>query len=62
MEKKVEAKAKEIFDVELQLVAAADKIKVIKAIRESMGLGLKEAKELVEKTPVVIKQAKKDDA
>lgn len=58
----MEAKAKEIFDVELQLVAAADKIKVIKAIRESMGLGLKEAKELVEKTPVVIKQAKKDDA
>lgn len=27
-----------------------------------MNLGLKEAKELVEKTPVVLKQAKKDEA
>ena len=47
VEKKVEAKAKEIYDVELVSVAAADKIKIIKAIRETMGLGLKEAKELV---------------
>jgi large subunit ribosomal protein L7/L12 len=62
VEAKVEAKAKEIYDVELVAVNAADKIKIIKAIRETMGLGLKEAKELVEKTPVVLKQAKKDEA
>lgn len=40
-------------------MAAADKIKIIKVIRETLNLGLKEAKELVEKTPVVLKQAKK---
>ena len=40
----------------------ADKIKIIKVIREVLTLGLKEAKELVEKTPVVIKQAKKEEA
>ena len=61
-EKKAEVKAKEIYDVELLAVNAADKIKIIKAIRETMGLGLKEAKELVEKTPVVLKQAKKEEA
>ncbi len=43
------------FDVEL--TAAGDqKIKVIKAVREATGLGLKEAKELVDGAPKVIKE------
>ena len=48
--------------MELSAVNAADKIKIIKVIRETLNLGLKEAKELVEKTPVVLKQAKKEEA
>ena len=50
------------FDVEL--TAFGDqKIKVIKVVRDATGLGLKEAKELVEAAPKVIKEGlKKDDA
>lgn len=44
------------FDVELAEVGA-EKIKVIKAVREATGLGLKEAKDLVEAAPKVIKEA-----
>ncbi|MBQ3393170.1 MAG: 50S ribosomal protein L7/L12 [Lachnospiraceae bacterium] len=44
------------FDVELTSFGA-QKIKVIKVIREITGLGLKEAKELVEGAPKVIKEA-----
>lgn len=44
------------FDVELTS-AGAQKIKVIKVVREITGLGLKEAKELVDNTPKVIKEA-----
>ena len=36
---------------------AASKIKVIKVVREVTGLGLKEAKELVEAAPKVVKEA-----
>ncbi len=43
------------FDVELTS-AGAQKIKVIKVVREITGLGLKEAKELVDNTPKVIKE------
>ncbi|OFT41324.1 50S ribosomal protein L7/L12 [Aerococcus sp. HMSC06H08] len=43
------------FDVELTDAGAA-KIKVIKAVREATGLGLKEAKELVDGAPAVIKE------
>lgn len=39
------------FDIELTKYDAAAKIKVIKEIRALMGLGLKEAKELVESAP-----------
>ena len=39
------------FDVELTKFDAATKIKVIKEVRSMMGLGLKEAKELVEGAP-----------
>ena len=45
------------FDVELTEVPAASKIKVIKVVREVTGLGLKEAKELVEAAPKVDKEA-----
>ena len=44
------------FNVELKSAGAA-KIKVIKAVREATGLGLKEAKELVDGAPSVIKEA-----
>ena len=43
------------FDVELTS-AGASKIKVIKAVREATGLGLKEAKELVDNAPKAVKE------
>jgi len=43
------------FDVELT-ENGAEKIKVIKVVREATGLGLKEAKELVDAAPKVIKE------
>lgn len=49
------AEEKDSFDVELTEVGA-EKIKVIKAVREITGLGLKEAKELVEGAPKVVKE------
>lgn len=52
-EEKVEKTA---FDVRLEKFDAAAKIKVIKEVRAFTSLGLKEAKELVEKTPVLLKQ------
>jgi len=44
------------FDVELTEIGA-EKVKVIKVVREATGLGLKEAKDLVEAAPKVIKEA-----
>ena len=44
------ADEKDEFDVEL-VSAGASKVKVIKAVREITGLGLKEAKELVDNAP-----------
>jgi large subunit ribosomal protein L7/L12 len=44
------------FDVVLAS-AGAQKIKVIKVVREITGLGLKEAKELVDNTPKAVKEA-----
>jgi large subunit ribosomal protein L7/L12 len=49
------AEEKTDFDVELTSVGA-QKIKVIKAVREITGLGLKEAKDLVEGAPKVLKE------
>ncbi|CAN6825138.1 unnamed protein product [Brassica oleracea var. botrytis] len=49
------AAEKTAFDVKLEKFDAASKIKVIKEIRAFTELGLKEAKELVEKAPVVVK-------
>lgn len=51
--------AKTEFDVKLDAYDAASKIKVIKEVRAATGLGLKEAKELVEAAPAVIKGALK---
>ena len=45
------------FDVVLEPVDAAAKIKSIKVVREITGLGLKEAKDLVESAPKAIKEA-----
>ena len=50
------AAEKDEFDVELTS-AGASKVKVITAVREITGLGLKEAKELVDGAPKVVKEA-----
>ena len=56
------AEEKTEFDVELTEVGGA-KVKVIKAVREVTGLGLKEAKDLVDGAPKTIKEnVSKDDA
>ncbi|MBO4921891.1 MAG: 50S ribosomal protein L7/L12 [Lachnospiraceae bacterium] len=56
------AEEKTEFNVELTEVGA-DKIKVIKVVREMTGLGLKEAKEAVESAPKVLKEGvSKDEA
>ena len=49
------AEEKTEFDVELTS-AGASKVKVIKAVREITGLGLKEAKDAVDGAPKVIKE------
>jgi len=50
------AEEKTEFDVELT-EAGAEKIKVIKIVREITGLGLKEAKELVDGAPKIMREA-----
>lgn len=50
------------FDVVLKSAGAA-KLQVVKAVKESCGLGLKEAKEMVDGAPSVLKEGmSKDDA
>ena len=49
------AEEKDSFDVELTEVGA-EKVKVIKVVREITGLGLKEAKDVVDGAPKVIKE------
>ena len=57
------AEEKTEFDVVLTGFDAAQKIKVIKVIREVMGLGLAEAKAAVEGAPTTMKEGlSKDDA
>ena len=57
------AEEKTEFDVVLVGFDAAQKIKVIKSVREITGLGLAEAKKAVEETPTTLKEAlSKDDA
>ena len=56
------AAEKDEFDVELTEVGA-NKVKVIKVVREVTGLGLKEAKEVVDGAPKVVKEgASKEEA
>jgi large subunit ribosomal protein L7/L12 len=51
------------FDVILESFDAAAKIKVLKAVREATGLGLGEAKALVEAAPKAVKEGvSKDEA
>ena len=50
------AEEKTEFNVELT-EAGAEKIKVIKVVREATGLGLKEAKDLVDNAPKMLKEA-----
>ena len=56
------AEEKTEFDVELTEVGA-EKVKVIKVVREITGLGLKEAKDVVDGAPKVLKEgASKEEA
>ena len=56
------AEEKTEFDVELTDVGP-NKVKVIKVVREATGLGLKEAKDLVDGAPKMVKeQASKEEA
>lgn len=48
------AEEKDEFDVELTEIGA-EKVKVIKVVREATGLGLKEAKEVVDNAPKMVK-------
>ena len=57
-----EVEEKTEFDVELTEIGAS-KVKVIKVVRTATGLGLKEAKELVDAAPKVVKeQISKEEA
>ena len=51
-----EAEEKDEFDVELTEVGP-NKVKVIKVVREATGLGLKEAKDVVDNAPKTLKEA-----
>ena len=56
------AEEKTSFDVVLKSAGAA-KLQVVKAVKESCGLGLKEAKDLVDGAPSVVKEGlAKDEA
>ncbi|WP_448525094.1 50S ribosomal protein L7/L12 [Parathermosynechococcus lividus] len=58
-----EVEEKTAFDVILEDVPADKKIAVLKVVRSLTGLGLKEAKEVVESTPKAVKEgATKEDA
>ena len=52
----VEVEEKTEFDVELTEVGS-EKVKVIKVVREITGLGLKEAKDVVDNAPKMLKEA-----
>ena len=56
------AEEKTSFNVHL-IEAGAQKVQVIKAVKEALGLGLKEAKDIVDAVPSVVKEGmKKDEA
>lgn len=49
------AEEKSSFNLELK-DAGAQKIQVIKVLREALGLGLKEAKDMTDKAPIMVKE------
>ena len=49
------AEEKSSFNIELK-EAGAQKIQVIKVLREALGLGLKEAKDMTDKAPIMVKE------
>ena len=56
------AEEKTSFDVVLKSAGAA-KLQVVKAVKEACGLGLKEAKDMVDGAPILVKDGmKKEDA
>jgi large subunit ribosomal protein L7/L12 len=56
------AEEKTSFNAELK-DAGAQKVQVIKAVKDALGLGLKEAKDLVDAAPTMLKEGmKKEDA
>nr|YP_009313177.1 Ribosomal protein L12 [Dermonema virens]SCW21431.1 Ribosomal protein L12 [Dermonema virens] len=58
-----EEEEKTDFDVTLESVPAPKKIAILKVVRSLTGLGLKEAKDLVESAPKLLKEAtSKEDA
>ncbi|HCF27040.1 MAG TPA: 50S ribosomal protein L7/L12, partial [Cyanobacteria bacterium UBA11049] len=57
-----EVEEKTEFDVILEEVPADKKIAILKQVRELTGLGLKEAKDLVESTPKPVKEGIAKDA
>jgi large subunit ribosomal protein L7/L12 len=58
-----EVEEKTEFDVLLESVPAAKKIAILKVVRSLTALGLKEAKDLVESAPKILKEAiSKEDA
>ena len=57
-----EVEEKTEFDVSLDEVPGDKKIAILKAVRSMTGLGLKEAKGMVESAPIVVKEAVAKDA
>ena len=58
-----EVEEKTEFSLKLEEVPAAKKIAILKVVRSITGLGLKEAKDLVESSPKVLKEStSKEDA
>jgi len=56
------AEEKSSFDIELTS-GGEQKVQVIKAVKDALGLGLKEAKDLVDAAPAILKQGmKKEEA
>lgn len=58
-----EVEEKTEFDVHLEMVPTPKKIAILKVVRSLTGLGLKEAKDLVESAPKILKESiSKEDA
>ena len=59
----IKAIAEELVNLSVKEVQGANKLQVVKAVKEACGLGLKEAKDLVDGAPATIKEGMaKDEA